>query len=395
MRSSHFQIFLFLFSCLFLSNCTKENILSDTPVVVDTAIQNASSRSNNVDLKGFESYLQDEMKEQHIPAMSVLLFREDEVLYEGYFGKSNIQQNIPLQKDHLFLLASVSKVVTATALLQLYEQGHFKLDDNINNYLDFEVSVPRYREAITFKMLLTHTSGIADGPALDDQYYYGKDSPIELSYFLENYLSPKGIYYNKQENFHAFRPGSQQEYTNTGAALIGLLVSKISGIDFSDYCQQNIFKPLGMTNTAWHLANIDQFIVQPYDYHNRRYQAIDHYTFTDYPNGGLRSTTRDLFQFLSAFVQNGRSNQYQLLKASTVKAMTQQQIPTISDDTGLHLFQMDYYENLWGHDGGEQGVATTMAFNQDTKVGAIILSNQGEAELEDILLEAYYVGLEL
>ena len=173
------------------------------------------------------------------------------------------------------------------------------------------------------------------------------------------------------------------------------MVEEISGIDFNEYYKKHIFSPLGMRHTAWHLSDINDFIVQPYDYINGRYESVEHYTFTDYPNGGLRSTAADMFQFLSAFVRNGKVKNYQLLKPKTIQAMTSLQIPNISEDMGLHLFLIDEQDNLWGHDGGEQGVATILAFNPKTKIGAIILCNQGEADLEDLLIEAYNVGFEL
>ena len=364
------------FLILFFGNCHKEEI-------------------EITDKNDFEIYLQEEMEGENIPALSVLIFKEDNILYENYLGKSHIQKNIPLESDHLFLLASVSKVVTATALLQLHEKGLFSLDDKINDYLSFEVHVPNYNSDISFRMLLTHTSAIADGSALDGQYYYGKDSPVGLGYFLENYFVPNGAFYNASENFHDFAPGSQYEYSNIGNALIGLLVEQISGIDFNEYCKQNIFDPLGMTNTFWHLSEISQTIVQPYNYANGEYEAIEHYTFTDYPNGGLRSTGRDMFKFLSAFVQGGVSNNYQLLNAGTIDSMTMPQIPELDNEVGLHLFLLNPENNLWGHDGGEEGVATIMAFNPATKIGAIVLANQGDADLDEMLVEAYKLGLKL
>jgi len=69
-------------------------------------------------------------------------------------------------------------------------------------------------------MHLTHSSGIADGSALDDQYYYGEDSPVELGFFLENYLVSGGDFYNASENFYNFEPGTKHEYSNIGNALI-------------------------------------------------------------------------------------------------------------------------------------------------------------------------------
>ena len=341
-----------------------------------------------------EAYIQEEMDVQDIPAMSVLVFQNDKILFEMYAGSSNLEQDISLAADHPFLLASVSKVITATALLQLHEDGLFALDDAINAYLPFDVSVPGSNTQITFRMLLTHTSGIADGSALDDQYYYGQDSPVALGRFLADYLQPGGAFYQASENFHNFEPGTEYKYSNVGSALIGYLVEHISGMDFNTYCQEHIFQPLGMVHTFWRLEEALQAgttIVQPYAYANNRLEAIPHYTFTDYPNGGLRSTSRDLLRFLGTFLYYGG----QLLQSATIRAMLTPQIPQIDATVGLHLFLLDPDTNLWGHDGGEQGVATVMAFNPDNKVGVIILTNQGDAELEDIFLEAYQLGLSL
>ncbi len=344
----------------------------------------------------FEAYLEEEMSIQAIPAMSVLVFKEEHVLYEHYFGKSNIEKNIALKQDHLFLLASISKVITATALLQLYEAGQFALEDNINDYLPFKVEHPDYSTKITFQMLLTHTASIGDGSALDEQYYYGRDSPIKLFDYLKSYLVSGGLYYNSDENFYDFEPGRDYEYSNTGNALIGALVEVISGKDFNTYCKENIFLPLKMSNTFWRLEEISQPIVQPYEYGRGEFKAIEHYTFTDYPNGGLRSTSRDLFLFLSTLAMQGKmSNGDELLKAETVRKMITPQIPSIDREVGLHLFLFSESNNLWGHDGGEEGVATIMAFNPVTKVGAIVLANEGEAYLDEILEEAYKIGLKL
>ncbi|MFK7931974.1 MAG: serine hydrolase domain-containing protein [Saprospiraceae bacterium] len=345
---------------------------------------------NSVD--EFDTFLQEEMEAQNLPALSVLIFKENQVLYERNLGMANIEQGIELENDHPFLMASVSKVVTGTALMQLHEAGQFELDDNINDYLPFSVSIPNQTTDITFRMLLTHTSGIADGSSQDDEYYYGEDSPKALADYLESYLSPTGQVYDANENFHNFEPGSRHEYSNIGSALIGVLVEEIAGIDFNEYCKQNIFNPLGMTNTTWRLDEISGTIVMPYNYVSRDYDPIGHYTFTDYPNGGLRSTARDMHQLFLAFMQGGEVNNMQLLESATVDAMLSPQIPDLDDEVGLHLFVMDKTNDLWGHDGGEQGVATVVAFNRENNIGAVILTNQGDAELDEILQAAYQLG---
>ena len=138
----------------------------------------------------FEQYLEFQIGNQSIPTMSVVIFRGDSILYENYLGQSNIEENKPLEQNDLFMLASMSKMVTGAALMQLHDEGHFQLDDTINHYLPYEVVVPKdtTNTPITFRMLLTHTSGIADGPALLDQYFFEEDSPVELKIFIKNYF---------------------------------------------------------------------------------------------------------------------------------------------------------------------------------------------------------------
>ncbi len=337
----------------------------------------------------FTRDLQEEIRAQRIPALSVLVFKGNTILFETTLGHANIAENIPLSPDHPFLLASISKTVTATALLQLYQAGKFALDDPINDHLPFPVQIPGHRHPITFRMLLTHTAAIADGPALDEQYYNNTDSPVSLNTFLRSYLAPNGQYYDRWQNFYDFPPGDDFAYSNTGYALIGLLVERISGQNFSSYTQKNIFRPLGMVNTHWHLREISGRIVQPYDYSRGQFRPIPHYTFTDYPNGGLRSTARDMHRFLSSFTTT------RLFAPASIRQIFTPQIPSIDRSVGLGMFLMNRRLGLWGHDGGEKGAATLMAFNPGTRVGAIILANQGEANLDGILAKAYRLGLRL
>lgn len=348
------------------------------------------------DKNELDQYYQAKLTSEKMPALSVLVFRKNQIIYEKQFGKSHIQQDIDLQQDHLFLLASVSKLVTATALLQLYEQGKFALDDPINDHLPFTVTVPNFATPITFRMLLAHTSAIADGSAVDDQYYQGTDSPVALDFFLRNYLVPGGNFYNATENFHSFEPGTDTEYSNEGSALIAVLVEQISKKSFNDYCKENIFQPLGMSHTFWRLDEIaaaNLRIVQPYEYQGGAHHVIEHYTFTDYPNGGLRSTARDMFSFLRALAMDGISNDHRLLKKDTVLKMRTPQIPALDPDTGLHMFRMNAANNLWGHNGGESGVSTLVAFNPTTQTGAILLTSIEDIALDPLLSKAYTVGL--
>lgn len=347
-------------------------------------------------LEAFDDFLEEEMSEQDIPALSVLLFEGSSIKYEKYLGQSDIQNAKALTQDDIFLMASVSKMVTGVALLQLYEAGLFDLDDSINDYLPFSISVPNQSVAISFRMLLTHTSAIEDGPNAEIFYSYGKDSPLALKNYLEAYLVAGGEYYNASDNFYNQAPGVAHNYSNMASALIGVLVEEIAGQDFRSYCREHIFQPLNMDNTYWSLdaaLQSNKTLVKPYEYSGGDFKAIEHYTFPDYPNGALRSTPRNMMQFLSALAQDGFSNNHQLLKASTVAEMLRQQIPNLDSSIGLHAFLLDEDNNLWGHDGSEQGVSTEVGFNPSTDIGVVVLSNKQDVDVSTILLEAYAFGL--
>ena len=353
----------------------------------------ACTRDKSIDPENvieFESYLNDHMESQHIAAASVLLFRGNAILYEKYAGFADIEKSILLSANHVFMLASVSKTIAAVALMQLAEQGRFALDDAISNHLNFEVKHPNSNTPITFRHLLTHTAGITDGDALNDQYYYGVDSPVDLEYFFRDYLLPAGKYYDAKANFAKFTPGKGYEYSNVGAALMGLLVTQISGMDFNDYCKQYLFQPLGMTRSFWHLSEVDTTtIVRPYEYKHRDYRPLQHYTFTDYPNGGLRSNAIDLFHFCSAMANGGEFNGTRILQSATIDKMLKTQIPDLDDGQGLTFYYASQADNLWGHEGGESGVSTAIAFNPINHMGVIILTNASDADLGDLVLSGY------
>ena len=125
----------------------------------------------------------------------------------------------------------------------------FALNDTVNEYLPFNINHPDYPEVpITFKMLLSHTSGIKDN--WNFMPFYDGDSPLELSYYLNQYLTPGGEFYDNDLNFTDYIPGTSFSYSNIGAALIGLLVEEISGQPFNEYSTENIFEPLEMDDAC-------------------------------------------------------------------------------------------------------------------------------------------------
>lgn len=278
-----------------------------------------------------DAYFQTVVSKQKHVGMGACLIKDGAITWEGYYGYANLEEKKPLDRKTIFHLASLSKTMTATALMQLHEKGLFKLDDDINGYLPFTVRNPNFPDKpITFRMLLTHTSGFADvGPASNrfgNIFHMGVwgDSPIPLREFVPEVFTPGGKYY-AAELFSTFEPGTRHEYSNIAFSLIGYLVERIAKQDFSEFCKENIFTPLEMNDTGWHLSDLDTtrviytYIIAPSD--TLSYRTVRPFGLPGYPEGMLRTTTRDFANFLTAFMNRGAFKGRRILKPETVDLM--------------------------------------------------------------------------
>jgi CubicO group peptidase (beta-lactamase class C family) len=153
--------------------------------------------------------LKSELQTLGVSGLAAGIVKNGRLVCTAVAGMANIEQNRPVTPDTLFILASVSKTVTATALMQLYDQGRFKLDDDVNKYLPFQVHIPAHpKRPITFRQLLIHTSSIKDNDKIINSLFVQGDSPVALKDFMQGYFMPGGKYYSKRANFHSSRPGT-------------------------------------------------------------------------------------------------------------------------------------------------------------------------------------------
>jgi CubicO group peptidase (beta-lactamase class C family) len=326
-----------------------------------------------------DSIIKQQMALYHLAGLAACTITDGRISWSGYYGFQNIELRKPVTKQTLFMMASTSKTITAAALMQLYEEGKFKLNDDINKYLPFRVINPVNPSlVITFAQLLRHRSSIRDNVEyLGPFWSVNKGDPvIPLRQFLEDYLSVGGKNYNATKNFYDEKPDSAYHYSNVGFALIGYLVERIAGMPFDQYCKKNIFIPLQMDNTAWFLRNLDSNqVAMPYRYS----YSLDQYVkygfggYPDYPAGELRTSAEQLANFLIAWTQNGKFNDTQVFKGDGIQLLT-------PDDFRLgfytwFLFGTDQGTILYDHNGNDDGVFTAMLFNPKNKKGAIILIN--------------------
>jgi len=206
---------------------------------------------------GLDEFITSMMEANHLAGLAACVIKNDKIAWSKGYGWADIERQISMTPDTLMNIGSISKTITATTIMQLWEEGELQLDDSINNHLPFPVQNPFHpNEPITFRQLLTHTSSINDGPVYRESYSCG-DPKISLRTWVEGYLTPGGAYYNREENFHDWKPGERFDYCNVAFGLLGYLVEAISGSSLSDYCKANIFEPLGMKETSWYLADLD------------------------------------------------------------------------------------------------------------------------------------------
>jgi len=365
------KAYLIFFALIFMS-CKKE-------ITVDL------SQKENL-----EKVIESEFKLYKMPGLAYIAVKGDSVVYEGARGYANLHDKKAFTSQTRMLIASNSKTMAVTSIMQLYEKGMISLDEDINNYLPFKVRNPNFpNDTITVEMLLTHTSSISDNGYYPSVFYlFGYvDYPQSLVNFEKDYLTPEGQYYTKKKSFSKNKPGKTYDYTNVGAALLACLVEQVSGEDYNTYCKTNIFQPLGMTRTTWFFSETPKNeIAIPYTDTNITNPSSPFYSYPTYPDGHLITTVEDLSRFMRAYIMDGTFNNYQLLKSQTVDLILRK----YGDITGIGQQGLIFYQHLigknevWGHDGGDPGVSTEMYFCRENKTGYIMFNNRTEAYSEPI-----------
>ncbi len=322
---------------------------------------------------------------------SMALIDDNGIYWSAAHGYADLEQQRPMSIDTLMNIASISKTLTGTSLMMLVEEGKLDLDRDVNEYLPFKVTHPGHPELpITTRQLLTHSSAIVDRDAIyfsETVYFPGADNPIGLGDFVQAYLSPAGRFYDS-ENFASYPPGSERQYSNVAYGLAGYLVEVLSGKPLNRFSAEKIFKPLGMNSTGWMLADIDtDQHAKLYEWSGEEKTPVEWYGLATWPDGGVRTSVRDLSRFFAAMIGGGELDGTRIMQKATVKAMFQPQFAT-----GQVLEVVEDGENeqqaiTWayrtsqsgktvvGHSGGDPGVATHAYFYPDSGTGAILLVN--------------------
>ncbi len=315
-----------------------------------------------------------------LPGFSVAIVNPNGLIYQKGFGYANLEMKTPYTPETIQPIGSVSKTFIALALQKAIEQGYFALDTPINELLPFQVSNPHFPgKQITLRHLVTHTSGILDQEAAYEQtYQFVKTPTITLKDYLSDYLLPNGKLY-KTENFAPQEPGITYHYSNIGSALAAYLIEVATHTPYSDYVRKNILDPLQMTDSHWfYEADKSDQYASLYDANKKPY---DFYTLVTYPDGGLRTSCRDLSTYLIEMIK-GYQRQGSLLNTSSYEALFKPQFTEANKPQQMP----EKYPNsaiFWAinrsgrltHTGGDPGLAAFISFDPVTQIGRILLIN--------------------
>jgi len=171
---------------------------------------------------------------------AVLVAKDGKVLLRNGYGWADVKRRIPIKSDTIFDIGSGIKAFTATAIIQLEEQGKLNTSDLMSKYIK---DVPADKKDITIHQLLTHTSG------LNFDYFYDQATPAEREIMRVREKYVKGVLSYPL----AFKPGEGRLYSNTGFSLLAAIIEIVSGEPYEQYVREHLFKPAGITETGYYI----------------------------------------------------------------------------------------------------------------------------------------------
>jgi CubicO group peptidase (beta-lactamase class C family) len=303
-----------------------------------------------------------------VPGASVLVLRDGEPLVRASYGLADMEAHVPATATTNYRLASVSKQFTAASILLLAEDSRLELDDRVRKWLP---SLPKAAERVTIRHLLTHTSGLIDYEDVIPETFKPQLHDADVLRLLES-----------QDRTY-FAPGSAYRYSNSGYALLALIVERASGKTFATFLRERIFQPLGMTNTVAFEEGISTVSNRAFGYTQEqgRWGRTDQsQTSAVLGDGGIYSSIDDLARW-DAALYDGR-----LLRPASLQAAFKPATRTDDPDVEYGFGWRITGETLW-HSGETTGFRNVIVRHPKRKITVIVLTNRNEPEPYRLALE--------
>jgi CubicO group peptidase (beta-lactamase class C family) len=328
----------------------------ETALQYNTILEKASPESVGMSperVNRIDAMLRQAVEAGEIPGAVALIARNGKIVFHKAYGMSDLQDKKPFEKDAIFRIASQTKAITATAVMQLWEQGKFGLDDPISKYIpeftdtgvidtfneaDSTFTTNPLKQPITIRHLITHTSGIGYGMIDGDDRFrkiYQKAGIID-AFTIENKTIGANVKKLARLPLH-HEPGAEWTYSE-GLDVLGYLVELLSGMPLNEYFRTRILDPLGMNDTWFYLPEEKAARLVPVQHkEDGKWEVFTSAQFEpDYPikgaktffagGAGLSSTADDYAKFLQMYLNHGMYNGDRLLSRTTIRSIMENQI---------------------------------------------------------------------
>jgi len=320
-----------------------------------------------------------QMEKENIPGAVFVLVQDGKILYERGYGLANLATRKPVDPEKtIWRIGSISKVFTATAVVQLADRGRIGLNDDVNRYLT-RVKVPAtFPEPVRFTHLLTHTAGLDEiRPGTQAETAAGV---LPVCDFLRGKL------------VRLRPPGSVISYSTYGVTLAGCLVEEVSGKSFGDYLASNIWRPLGMTRTSIDVPDsVRGDLAQGYEIDSGTNKVSRWEWYHTTPASSINASGADMGRFIIAHLQNGRLGQSRIMSEAAARDMHRQHA---TSHPRLPGFAYGFYEDFTNgerilkHGGNVEGFAAELVLLPERGIGFFIATQHEPAELKDVIEKA-------
>lgn len=337
----------------------------------------AAPRANaTLDLHAFTSHLDSLipalLERTHVPGTAVALVEDGDVRWVKGYGWADIAAKRPVTADTIFNVGSISKTITAWAVMSLVEAGKVDLDAPVTTYLKRWKPPASSFDAnqVTVGRLLSHTAGLSLGAVPD--YGAGEEVPS-----LPDALTDK-----RHDLRIVEEPGTTWHYSGGGYMLLQMMIEDVTGSSFSEYVARSVLRPLGMQDSGFDIEQLSaQRLATPY---NEEGQPIAHFRYAGLAAAGLYSTAKDLARFLAEglALSGKKGSEKGVLQAASIKRMQSPAGPTqsryIKYGFGYSLIPLPGGGSTAGHSGSNKGwmaVITTIPTQGD---GFVLLTNSSK-----------------
>jgi len=357
-------------------------VISMVAIVFAVALL-ADGQTVNVDrvVSELEPEIQRTLLAGNIPAASIALVSNDRVIWSGAYGYSNLWARTPASTNTVYLIGSTFKAMSTFALLQQMEQGKFQLDDPVNKYLtDFKIQGEDPQHPITFRHLLTHTSGLpGDFGAFP---VWGDTVPPSLDDYLRKSLKVTRA------------PLVKVEYSNLAFTLVAYLVQKFSGVPYKQYIQEHIFTPIEMTSTAFEpRPDMEERLSIPYVVDEKTGSQVGtvRVKASVWPAGIVYGTVLNQANWLICNLNGGVFKGKRVISEQTLEQMFTRQYDQFkggiegiwgNETAGFGLTwwsEVRDGDRYFAHSGSVAGYTAFLLGNRDRKLGFAILTNGNRA----------------